>query len=272
MRTSFRLFLCAMMLVTTGHAAAQSVLANFNVPAQTSMPDGPQGAAILQGKKLLTETRVLLPNNVGNGLNCTSCHLNGGTVAYAAPWVGLWGVFPEYRSRSGKLISLSQRINDCFERSMNGQPISYTSDEMINMLAYMQWLSTGVPTGQSVDGRGFGKIDQKLTPDASTGKALFAQKCASCHGADGAGLKNPAGGYVFPPLWGDDSFNDGAGMARTFTAAAFIRHKMPVGLEGTLTDQQAVDIAEFFTHQPRPVYAAQSGDWPKGGRPKDARN
>ncbi len=254
------------------HANAQSTLANFSVPTASSVPAGPQGEAIIQGKKLLTETRVLLPKNVGNGLNCTSCHLNGGTVAQAAPWVGLWGVFPEYRSRTGKLISLSQRINDCFERSMNGQPISYTSDEMISILAYIQWLSTGVPTGQSVDGRGFGKIDQKLTPDGPTGKLLFAQKCSSCHAADGAGLKNSTGGYIFPPLWGDQSFNDGAGMARTFTAAAFIRHKMPVGQEGTLTDQEAVDIAEYFTHQPRPIYANKSNDWPKGDQPKDARH
>lgn len=271
-KNPLRLLLSALAIFLNGYAAAESTLAKFSVPSEASLPGGPQGAAILQGKKLLTETRVLLPKNVGNGLNCTNCHLNAGTVPHASPWVGLWGVFPEYRSRSGKLNSLSQRINDCFERSMNGQPLSYTSDEMINILAYMQWLSTGVPTGQSVEGRGFGKINQALVPDSSAGKALYAQKCASCHAADGSGLKSASGGYVFPPLWGEESFNVGAGMARTYTAAAFIRHKMPVGQEDSLTDQEAIDIAEFFTHQPRPAYASQSGDWPNGGKPKDARN
>ena len=272
MKNLTHIFLCIFSFCAATLANAQTALANFNVPAESSIPSGPQGAAIIQGKKLLSETHMLLPKNVGNGLNCTNCHLNGGTAPQAAPWVGLWGVFPEYRSRTGKLITLSQRINDCFERSMNGQPIAYTSDEMVSMLAYIQWLSTGVPTGQSVKGRGFGKVDQKLIPDGSAGKQLYAQKCSSCHATDGAGLKNPAGGYVFPPLWGDQSFNDGAGMARTFTAAAFIRYKMPVGLEGTLTDQESLDIAEFFTHQPRPVFPNKAGDWPKGDKPKDARN
>lgn len=254
MKILFRLFCCLSMLSPIGFAGAQPSLANFNVPLESSMPGGELGAAIQQGKKIMNETQMLLPKNVGNGLNCSSCHLNGGTVPKTAPFVGLWGVFPEYNARDGKVVTLSQRINDCFERSMNGRPLSYTSDEMTNMLAYIQWLSTGVPTGQSVKGRGFETIDQKLTADPARGKVLYAQKCASCHGADGAGLKLPTGSYVFPPLWGDASFNDGAGMARTYTAAAFVRYKMPEGLENALTEQDAVDIAAYFVHQPRPAY------------------
>ncbi len=257
---------------TTPVTTPAVTLAAFLVPPDSSIPAGPQGVAIKEGKRLLTETKLRLPDHVGNGLHCTSCHLNAGTTAGAAPLVGLWGVFPEYRSRPGKLISLAERINDCFERSMNGKPLHYASDEMINILAYVQWLSIGVPTGQSVKGRGFGAIDAQLKPDAKHGSQVFADKCASCHAANGLGLKNPTGGYVFPPLWGDDSFNDGAGMARTFTAAAFVKYNMPLGLGGTLTDQQAIDVAEFFTHQPRPVYAGKELDWSKGGKPKDARN
>ena len=249
-----RLFWCLTVFGFVGYASAQTVQAEFNVPPESSMPGGVLGIAIEQGRKIMNETQMLLPKNVGNALNCSSCHLKGGTVPGAAPFVGLWGVFPEYNLRDGKVVTLSQRINDCFERSMNGRPLSYTSDEMTNMLAYIKWLSTGVPTGQDVKGRGFGPIDLKLSSDPSRGKVLFAQKCASCHGADGAGLKLPSGGYVFPPLWGDESFNDGAGMARTHTAAAFIRYKMPEGAPNSLTDQEAVDIASFFANQPRPAF------------------
>lgn len=267
-----KLAACAATLFIAFSAHAEALQADFNPPSEANIPTGPRGLAIQEGKKLLTETHQRLPKNVGNGLNCTSCHLAGGTTANAAPWVGIWGVFPEYRSRSGKLISLQERVNDCFVRSMNGKPLADTSAEMTNILAYMQWLSTGVPTGMNVKGRGFGALDNKLVPNAVHGKQVYAEKCASCHGAEGLGMKNPAGGYIFPPAWGKDSFNDGAGMARTFTAAAFVKHNMPLGQGGTLTDQDALDVAEFFTHQPRPVYAGKAKDWPKGDKPKDARN
>ncbi len=155
---------------------------------------------------------------------------------------------------------------------MSGKPLAFDSAEMNDILAYMQWLSTNVPTDFSVKGRGFGPIDQKLVANAAHGKLVYAEKCASCHAAQGEGVKNPAGGYTFPPLWGKESFNDGAGMARTYTAAAFVKHNMPLGRGGTLTDQDAIDVAEVFTHQTRPVYPGKSKDWPKGDRPKDARS
>ena len=253
-------------------ACAQTPLAAFAPPPESSIPTGVSGVAIHAGRKLVTETQQSLPKNVGNGLNCSNCHLTGGTVANASPWVGIWGVFPEYRSRSGKIISLQERVNDCFERSMNGQALPYNSNEMNNILAYMQWLSTGVPTGTSVKGRGFGPIDQSLKPDPNRGRLVYEAKCTACHGAEGLGMKNPDGSYALPPLWGKDSFNDGAGMARTYTAAAFVKHNMPLGQGGTLTDQEALDVSEFFTHQPRPVYPHKAKDWPKGDQPKDARS
>jgi thiosulfate dehydrogenase len=272
MSMQLRLITASVVLGLAGSAAAQTPAPPLAVPAESTIPSGPKGVAIEEGRKLLSDTRQRLPKNVGNGLNCTNCHFAGGTVANASPWVGIWGVFPEYRSRSGKVISLTERVNDCFERSMNGKPLAYDSAEMNNILAYMQWLSTGVPTGTSGKGRGFGPLDQKLIPDAAHGKDVYAAKCASCHGASGAGTSNPAGGYVFPPVAGKDSFNDGAGMARTYTAAAFVKHNMPLGQGGTLSDQDALDVAEYFTHLPRPVYPFKAKDWPKGDKPKDARS
>ena len=271
MKTRLNMSVGISALVIASSVGAQATAPEFKPPPDSSIPSGPKGIAIQAGKLLLTETHQRLPKNVGNGLNCTNCHLVGGTTAHASPWVGIWGVFPEYRSRSGKLISLQERVNDCFERSMNGSALAYNSAEMNNILAYMQWLSTNVPTGTSVKGRGFGPIDQQLKADSNQGRQVYAAKCASCHGAGGAGTKNPAGGYTFPPLWGNESFNDGAGMARTYTAAAFVKYNMPLGQGGSLNDQQAVDVAEFFTHQARPFFPRKAQDWPKGDQPKDAR-
>lgn len=112
---------------------------------------------------------------------------------------------------------------------MNGKALVYNSAEMNNVLVYMHWLSGDVPTGVSVKGRGFGPIDKALVPDASRGKDVYATNCASCHGPDEHGVKNADGGYAFSPLSENDSFNDGAGVARTFTAAAFAKHNMPLG-------------------------------------------
>jgi thiosulfate dehydrogenase len=251
------------------HAAAP---APFKLPPDSSIPSGPDGEAIRLGKTLITDTRKLLPGNVGNGLNCTNCHIGAGTTPGAGPFVGLWGVFPEYRARNGSIDSLQERINDCFERSMNGKALVYDSTEMNAILMYVKWLSTGVPVGTPVTGRGMGKVDQNLKPNVSRGDKIYDAKCASCHGPEGEGTKNTVGGYFFPPVWGDASFNVGAGMARTYTAAAFIKRNMPLGQGGSLSDQEAVDVAEFLTHQPRPNFDGAKNDYAKGGKPKDARN
>ena len=240
-------------------------------PDPSTIPDGPLGDAVRRGQTLVTRTFEELPDNVGNDLHCTSCHLQGGTVPRAGPWVGITGVFPTYRSRSASVATLADRINGCFERSMNGAALPVDSPEMTAIVAYMTWLSQGVPTGVSVEGRGFEKITAAPEPDPARGEALYGEKCASCHQADGAGLSGPNGEYVYPALWGERSFNLGAGMARLDTAAAFVRWSMPLGQGGTLTDQDAYDLAAYFTVQPRPDFAGKDGDWPEGGEPRDAR-
>ena len=263
--------LAFLSVVAPGSARAANE-APFKVPDEINMPSGPEGAAISLGKALITDTKKRLPNNVGNGLNCSNCHLGAGTVALAGPYVGLQGVFPEYRNRGGNIDSLQERINDCFLRSMNGKALAYDSTEMNAILMYIHWLSTGIPVGTAVAGRGMGQVDSTLKPNPARGKQVYAEKCTVCHGASGAGTANAAGGYTFPPVWGNASFNIGAGMARTYTAAAFIKHNMPLGQGGTLSDQDAIDVAEFMTHQPRPAFAAAKNDYAKGNKPKDARN
>lgn len=254
-----------------GEATASAGGASIKAPDESTIPDDERGAAIKRGLQIVNHTYKELPDNVGNQLNCTSCHLANGSEAYAAPWNGLSGIFPIYRSRGGRVNSLQERVNGCFERSMNGKALDLGSDDMNAIMAYMTWLSQDMPSGVIPEGRGFVKVDKNLEPNPETGKTLFAEKCSTCHGADGEGQYNDDGTYIYPAVAGDKSFNDGAGMARTYTAASFIKGKMPFGQGNSLTDQEAVDIAAYFTHLPRPVKANKDKDWPNGDAPKDVR-
>jgi len=261
-----------MVIAIAGHARAAPPPVPFSVPADSTIPAGPEGDAIKLGRELMLHTKQMLPHNVGSALNCTNCHLGGGTQQEAGPFVGLWGVFPEYRDRIGRINTMQERINECFVRSMNGKPLVVDSREMTAMLMYIQWLSTGVPVGVEVVGRGMGEIDNSLKPNPIRGQQIYSAKCAACHGANGEGIKGAAGTYAFPPVWGNASFNIGAGLARTYTAAGFIKHNMPLGQGNSLSDQDAVDVAEYVTHQPRPAFPAARNDYPYGRKPNDARN
>jgi thiosulfate dehydrogenase len=246
--------------------------AALHAPVDSTIPAGPLGDAVRLGRNIFNNPQAYVKPYVGNGLTCSNCHLNGGTQAWGGPLIGVWGVFPAYSDRSASVETLEDRLNDCFERSMNGKPLPLGSAEMTALLAYAWWLSAGVPTGKSVVGRGFERIAPPATPpDRVRGKVLFGARCEGCHGPDGQGTRGANGVYVFPPLWGPDSFNVGAGMARLVTAASFVQTKMPLGAGGTLSARDAYDIAAYFTGEPRPAFTAGRVDWPEGGKPADAR-
>ena len=250
----------------------------FVTPRLANLLGAANADQVVRGMRLHLQTKALLPDNVGNALNCTSCHLNAGTVADGSPFVGVSAFFPSYAPRAGKEVTLEERINGCFRRSMDGKPLPVASADMQAMVAYFDWMKMNTVAGDKVAGRGVGKVDPAIVPDPVNGKVIYAQQCAVCHGDNGQGLKQADGSFVYPPLWGDESFNIGAGMARTYTAAAFVKRNMPIGFhekfplgQGGLSDQEAVDVAEYFSHQPRPDFVDKAKDWPKGGKPVDAR-
>jgi thiosulfate dehydrogenase len=242
-------------------AAAQRTVA-LVVPPDSEIPDGPLGAAILRGRALLNHTRDSMPQYVGNRLACTSCHPANGTQANAIPWVGVYARFPQYNARTASVLTIEDRINGCFLRSMNGTAPPAGSQDVKDMVAYFAWLSRGVPQGARVDGQGLPKFEL-LHGDTVAGRTLYATECARCHNADGSGGVGPA-------LWGDGSYNIGAGMARIRTAGSFIRHNMPFDKPGTLSDEQAANLAAFVNAQPRPDLAGKEHDWPNGDAPPDA--
>ena len=239
-------------------------------------PDGKEGEMASYGHKLITETYKYLGPEIkegmltGNNLSCSSCHLNAGTKAYAAPYVGLSGVFPIYIGRENKIESLEERINGCFERSMNGKALPTNSKEMRAIISYIKHLSKHIPVGERIAGQGFVKITvPERAANPKSGAAVFQQYCVSCHGENGQGhRKGKVGdgkGYLYPPLWGGDSFNDGAGMARLLTAAKFIKGNMPLGATAEnpiLTDEEAYDVAAYINDFNRPKKSNKEADYP----------
>jgi len=234
----------------------------LRVPPDSEIPAGAMGSAIRRGRALLADTRDSLPAHVGSDLRCFSCHLGEGTQARALPLVGVYSRFPQYRSRNALINLLEDRINDCFERSLNGTALPRTGREMREIVAYFAFISRGIAPPGEVPGAGLDSVDAE-TSDTARGAAIYTETCARCHGPSGLGTG------VAPPLWGSRSFNIGAGMARLWIAAAFIRHNMPNDRAVTLTDQQAADVAAYVVSKPRPDFAAKALDWPNGNPPPD---
>jgi thiosulfate dehydrogenase len=230
------------------------------ITALPPIPDGPHGEAILRGKALLANTRDSLPDHVGNELRCMSCHLDEGTRRQGS-WIGVHARYPQYRPRSATVETLEFRVNDCLKRSMNGKPLPTDSREMREIVAYFAYLSIGVPVGDTTTRPV--PLLALLPADSARGAALYVSHCALCHGEGGQGT--PAG----PPLWGPGSYNIGAGMARVRSAATFIRYNMPLHEPGTLTEQEAFDLALYINSQPRPDYPGKELDWPHGDPPPD---
>lgn len=229
-------------------AAAAEVQHAWTAPDPATIPTGPLGESIRLGAHIFEQTPKYAPAYTGNRLSCGDCHIQRGTAAFSAPMVGLTEIFPIYNDRAKRVISLEDRIQDCFLRSENGRRVPYNAPEMIGLVAYIQWLSQGQESGKSFPGRGLVKLP-KLDGEPHRGAAIYTQNCAGCHGADGAG-KPP----ILPALWGPDAYNTGAGMNQVQKMAAFVQHNMPQNHPGTLTPQQAYDVAAYVASKPHSLY------------------
>jgi thiosulfate dehydrogenase len=240
----------------------------MRAPAESTLKQDPASNSIRRGRALARFTRDSLPAHVGNQLRCVSCHLADGTQAYAMPWIGAYGRFPQYRSRSGKVARLEDRINDCFRRSLNGAPLPFDGDDMRDLVAYISWLSRGTVSGRKNRGSSIDSLIP-LPPDTAGGRMAYVANCSRCHGPNGEGLQGPDSLGSGPPLWGRGAYGIGSGMARIRVAAAFIHHNMPRYTPGILSAQAAFDIAGFLAARERPDYAGKELDWPNGDPPPD---
>lgn len=242
----------------------------FASPPRDQLPDGPFGDAVREGQAIFqsTNTHPASSRYVGNSQACGNCHIDAGRLAKSAPLWAAWVAYPAYRSKTKKVDTYIERIQGCFRYSMNAQaspaggPPAADSDTIVSLVAYSFWLAKGAPTGDAtMPGRGYPRLaDTADGFDPERGATVYAAKCALCHGADGAGVTDSDGRTLFPPLWGGRSYNWGAGMHRIDTAAAFVKHNMPLGLGDSLSDQEAWDVAAFMNSHERPQDPRHTGD------------
>ena len=265
-------------IVVCGLAGAATVAATLAVSrgGGAALPGVSASIATEEyGRRLLTDTsRLMGPDHedparrhTGTRMACASCHLGSGTEPGTLSLLQSAAVYPRFSGRDGGVRDLVDRINGCMTRSMNGRELPRDSPEMVAMVAYITSLGD-VYAAMGERRRAVAESAAFKTParaaDLRAGERVFGDRCSVCHGADGAGLQatpDRADGYVFPPLWGSDSFNNGAGMHRVLTAARFIKAKMPLG-QADLTDAQAFDVAAYLNSKPRPQMANLERDYP----------
>lgn len=240
---------------------------------------GEREELVRYGRELIRNTAFYLgPQGIvaqqTNGMNCQNCHLDAGTRPWGNNYSAVWSTYPKFRERSGSTETVAKRINDCFERSLNGTALDSTSREMRALQAYMEWLGTGIDTGEKPKGSGLAELKfMDRAADPVHGEAIYTAKCASCHKEDGAGVGSANGlTYQYPPLWGEHSYNIGAGLYRLSRFAGYVKNNMPQGAtweNPLLTDEEAWDVAAYVNSKQRPDRDL-SKDWPNiAGKPVD---
>ena len=264
---------------TASWKTASADTALWAAPDSNGIAFLPDAARILYGRSLIVFTSFYFGprgrlTRAGNGMNCQNCHLDAGTRAWGNNYGGVYSTYPKFRERRGAVETTCQRVNDCFQRSLNGRALDSTGREMRAILAYLKWLGKGLVRGQKPKGSGLlalKYLDRAADPEK--GEKIYTEKCVSCHGPSGEGRRDTTGiGYQYPPLWGEHSFTTAAGLYRLSRMAGYIKANMPFGTTWrtpVLTDEEAWDLAAYINSRPRPQKMF-SQDWPdKALKPVD---
>lgn len=243
----------------------------WEAPNPDAIADTTSKSSILYGKELIAHTsKYLGPKGsvlqISNGLNCQNCHLDAGTRPYGNNYGSVASTYPKFRARSGSSENIYKRVNDCFERSLNGSSLDTLGKEMQAIKSYIVYLGSNVEKGKKAEGSGFKDLaflDRAANPE--NGKIVYTQKCQSCHQANGEGTLLADGNeYAFPPLWGKSSYNDAAGLYRITNFAKYVKYNMPLGATHDnvlLSDDESWDVAAYVNSQPRP-HKNVPKDWP----------
>lgn len=263
------LFLLVMPPAWSGPSPVQEAAGDeWQAPDSTMIPKTPEGNLIRYGRELVAHTALYLgPQGTvakkSNGMNCQNCHLKAGKKTWANNYSAVASTYPKRRARSGTMESVEKRINDCFQRSLNGQALDESTLEMKALVAYIHWVGSEVEKGDVPAGAGITDLPfMERMADPQQGKQVYALQCSRCHGQEGGGMKADNGTeWRYPPLWGEHSFNTGAGILRISRLAGFIYRNMPNDNMTRLTEAEAWDVAAFISSQPRPAMDT-SRDWP----------
>ncbi len=239
----------------------------FVTPDTSTIPHDQFGEMVRYGRELIVNTpKYIGPDGsvghyLGNKMTCGNCHLDGGTRAFGFNFFSTHARYPQYRGRENNVLNLGERINNCVERPHNGTPLPLDSKEIIAIECYMRWLSGNVPVGGHVKGDEMPELEfPEREADLQKGEAIYVKECASCHGLAGAGVMKPDSiSYLYPPLWGPLSYQNGSSPSRVIKLARFIKANMPdkkaTWRKPYLTDEQAIDVAAFVNNgelHPRP--------------------
>lgn len=243
----------------------------WKAPDISTLPNTEAGNLIKYGRELISFTsKYLGPNgtvmSLSNGMNCQNCHLDAGTRPFGNNYSAVASTYPRFRARSGTIETIEKRVNDCLERSLNGNTLANDSREMRAIVAYIQWVGKDVPKGESPKGVGLLKLPFLDRPaSVENGKLVYDKTCVVCHGKSGEGIAlADSTGWQYPPLWGNNSYNFGAGLFRLSRFAGYVKANMPYGATydaPQLTDEQAWDVAAYVNSLPRPAKDL-SADWP----------
>lgn len=233
-------------------------------PRPDEIPSGARGDAIRYGMEILRDTSSHIGPHApdpalrysANNLNCVNCHEAGasgmpGTKPFALPFVNVVNDYPKLDIKSMRIISLEDRIAQMCGRG--AVPFAHDSKEMKAIVAYMTWLGSKARPGMGMDGTGLETVQMPArAADAHSGEQLFNAKCAACHSSAGTGIRKPdfanGGGYVFPPIAGDDTYDDGGHMYMVPLLTRFVHANMPFGSSAAapvLSVDEAYDIAAY---------------------------
>ncbi|MFT4065576.1 c-type cytochrome [Paraburkholderia sp.] len=245
---------------SAGPAQAPAAKPAFT-PADRPIPDDDFGKVVAQGQRIFNDPATYAKAYVGNQLRCASCHLDAGRKTGSAPMWAAYVSYPAYRSKNHHVNTFAERLQGCFRFSMNGKAPPLGDPVLVALETYSYWLAQGAPLDPKIPGRGYPKLAKPAqTPDYHRGERVYQARCALCHAADGGGRHANNGVPAFPALWGDHSFNWGAGMGSISNAAGFIQANMPLGQGGSLSDQDAWDVAMFIDSHERPQDPRFTGD------------
>ncbi len=241
-------------------------------PSIYSLVNSPESDLVLYGRELILHTAKYFGprgnlSKISNGMNCGNCHLDAGSRPYGNSFAAVAANYPKFRNRSGKVESVEFRINDCFERSLNGKMIDTSGREMRAMVAYIKWIGKDVQKKIVPKSSGVPKIEiLNRAADPVNGRQVYVSKCLRCHGAGGEGMLSPdSTEYSYPPLWGKNSYNVSAGLYRISSLAGFVKYNMPYTLTQTepqLSDEDVWDVSAYICAQQRPEKFFTQ-DWPK---------
>lgn len=253
-------------------AAATASKKQWVVPDTAELPNDDYGKLVKYGRALVVNTSYYFgPNGIvahkSNGMNCQNCHLNAGTKLFGNNFSLTATGYPRFKDRSGIVETYVRKVEDCFERSLNGSKIDSNSREMKAFVAYLKWVGKNVKKGVKPEGSGIEELAFLDRPaDTARGRLVYVSKCQTCHQKNGDGVLNAAKtGYTYPPLWGDHSYNIGASIYRLSKFAGYVKSNMPFGsdhMHEQLSNEQAWDVAAFVNSQPHP-FKNVSADWPK---------